>query len=170
MNSISKTVCYNWIANYLTLNLKMSCIFCEIAKWNASSWKIYQDKDICAFFDYYPASKWHVLIAPNDHYKNLFEIPDEILSKISIFSKRLSLFYRDKLGIHNINIVQSNWETAGQEVFHYHMHVIPRNIDDKVNLQWIPDEDIRNEYDELQKFISEEIKNHPIKEWINSKS
>ncbi len=56
-----------------------------------------------------------------------------------------------------VNILQSNGKPAGQEVFHYHMHVIPRYTWDKVSLKWEADESLRNEYDELQEFISKGI-------------
>ena len=85
----------------------MECIFCDIVTKKASSWMIYQDEYISAFFDYFPASKWHVMIVPNKHYANIFEIPDDILSKISSLSKKISIFYKENLWIENINIIQS---------------------------------------------------------------
>lgn len=135
----------------------MSCIFCNIVNKNSPSWTIYQDEYISAFFDYFPASKWHVLIVPNKHYSNLFEIPDEILEKITVLSKKIALFYKNNLWIENINILQSNWEIAWQEVLHYHMHIIPREKNDNVNFHWVPDEKIRDNYDELKKFIFQGI-------------
>lgn len=134
------------------------CIFCDIVNKNANSWTVYQDKYISAFFDYYPASKWHILIVPNKHYPNIFETPDYILSKILSLWKKISKFYRSEFWITDINIIQSNWELAWQEVFHYHMHIVPRFKDDKVTLHWIPDENIRNEFDELKNFISKWIR------------
>ena len=62
------------------------------------------------------------------------------------------------MSIDDINIVQSNGKHAGQEVFHYHMHVIPRAPDDHIDLHWTPDEALRNDYDDLKKYISDSIK------------
>ncbi len=136
----------------------MNCIFCDIVNKKAPSWTVFQDEYITAFFDYYPASKWHMLIVPNKHYANIFEAPDDILWKIISLWKKISVFYKNNLGVDNINFIQSNWEIAWQEVFHYHMHIVPRNINDKVNFHWIPDESIRDEYDKLKDYI---------KKWIN---
>lgn len=137
----------------------MNCTFCNIVNKKAPSWTIYQDEYISAFFDYYPASKWHVLIVPNNHYSDIFETPDDILWRIIALAKKISLFYKKELWINNINIVQSNGEVAWQEVFHYHMHIVPRVKNDKVTLHWVPDERIREEYDELKTFISDWINN-----------
>lgn len=134
------------------------CIFCKIVNKEAPSWTIYQDKYISAFFDYNPASKWHVLIVPNKHFPNIFESPDELLWKIIALAKKISVFYKEKMWIENINIVQSNWEIAWQEVFHYHMHVVPRSEDDKITFYWESDSKIRNEFNELKEFISKWIK------------
>lgn len=132
----------------------MDCIFCNIVSKKSTSWTIYQDEYISAFFDYFPASKWHILIVPNNHYKDIFEIPEEIIWKISILAKKIAVFYNINFWIENLNILQSNWKYAWQEVFHYHMHIIPRNKNDNINFNWWHNEEIRNEYDELKKFIT----------------
>ena len=90
----------------------MSCIFCHIVAGKAKSWTIYQDDSIQAFFDYNPASKGHVLIVPKMHYPNIFEIPDELLEKITVFSKRLSNIYKRLYNIEHLNIINSNGEYA----------------------------------------------------------
>jgi len=135
----------------------MECIFCNIVNKKAPSWTVFQDEFISAFFDYFPATKWHLLIVPNKHYSNIFEIPEDILCKISALSKKISLFYKEKMWIENINILQSNGRLAWQVVFHYHMHIIPREIDDNVNFKWEHDESIRTEYDDLKEFIINEL-------------
>ncbi|MDD3645933.1 MAG: HIT family protein [Candidatus Gracilibacteria bacterium] len=137
----------------------MSCIFCDIVNKKAPSWTVYQDDHVTAFFDYFPASKGHILIVPNNHYPNLFEIPEDLLAKVIGLSKNIAIFYKEKMGIEDINIVQSNGEIAGQEVFHYHMHLVPRHKGDKVNLKWIPDESIRDEYDNLKNYICSGLDN-----------
>ena len=135
----------------------MDCIFCSIVNKSAPSWTIYQDEDICAFFDYFPASKWHILIVPNKHYENLHGTPDEILWKIIALSKKIAQFYKTDMWIENVNIHQSNGKLAWQEVFHYHMHLIPREAWDSVHFKWEANESLRNEYDELKEFISKGI-------------
>lgn len=135
----------------------MTCIFCDIVSGKAPSWTVYQDEYITAFFDYFPASKGHLLIVPNEHYENLATTPDEILSKIIILSKKIACFYKNKLWIDHLNIVQRNGEFADQEVMHYHMHLIPRKKGDNISLDWTPDENLREEYDELKDFIKKGV-------------
>jgi len=136
----------------------MKCIFCDIVNKKSPSWTVYQDEHISAFFDYFPASKGHILIVPNKHYENIFDTPKDILAKIIKLSKKIAVFYKEEMWISNINMVQSNWIFAGQEVMHYHMHLIPRGEDDNVNLHWNHDDAHRDEYDELKKFVAKWIK------------
>jgi len=75
------------------------CIFCNIVDGKEKSWTIYKDKNVSAFFDYNPASIWHVLIVPNKHYKDIFEIPEEIIWEIAIVSKKIAIAYNKALGI-----------------------------------------------------------------------
>lgn len=131
----------------------MNCIFCDIVNEKAKSWTVYKDKYITAFLDYNPASKWHMLIVPNEHYSNLSEVPDDILWRITILSKKIFLLYKKNFWIHNINIIQSNWESAWQEVFHHHTHVVPRRENDNITFYWDIDVNIRNEFDELKNSI-----------------
>lgn len=131
----------------------MSCIFCDIIQGKEKSWTIYQDDFIQAFFDYNPASKGHILIVPKAHYCSIFEIPDELLEKITVFSKKLSIIYKKIYSVEHVNIVNSNGEYAGQEVFHYHMHVVPRMKNDKVHFSWQVQEDIRNNFDSIKNEI-----------------
>ena len=86
----------------------MSCIFCDIINGREKNWTIYRDESIQAFLDYNPASRGHVLIVPKSHYSDIYEIPDELLKKIAVFSKQLSLIYKNLYGIEHINIVNSN--------------------------------------------------------------
>lgn len=134
------------------------CIFCNIVDGKEKSWTIYKDKNVSAFFDYNPASIWHVLIVPNKHYKDIFEIPEEIIWEIAIVSKKIAIAYNKALGITEMNIIQSNWENAWQEVFHYHMHLVPRNAKDDIIFFWKPEVAIRNQFDSLKTLLEKELK------------
>jgi histidine triad (HIT) family protein len=134
------------------------CIFCQIASWESPSWTIYQDELVTAFFDYFPASSGHLVIVPNEHHENIFEIPEDTLSHLAKVSKRIALTYKNVLWIENINILQNNGLEAWQTVFHYHMHLIPRSEWDNVALSWKYDEGLRSNYDELKATLSAELK------------
>lgn len=112
------------------------CIFCKIAAGEIPSTTIYEDDDFRVILDIEPASKGHALILPKEHYANLYELDDELASKVLLVAKKVVTKMTDILGCEGYNIVQNNGEAAGQTVFHYHMHLIPRYQDDQVKIGW----------------------------------
>ena len=115
---------------------KEDCIFCRIANGEIPSATIYEDADFRVILDLGPASKGHALILPKEHYANLYELPDEVAAKVLIVAKNMITKMTKALGCDGYNIVQNNGEAAGQTVFHFHMHLIPRYKDDQVGLGW----------------------------------
>ena len=113
-----------------------NCIFCKIAAGEIPSATIYEDDDFRVILDIEPASKGHALILAKDHYANLYELPDELASKALIVAKRVITKMTDIMGCDGYNVLQNNGEVAGQTVFHYHMHLIPRYKDDDVTIEW----------------------------------
>ena len=97
---------------------------------------VYEDEDFRVILDANPAAKGHALILPKEHYANLYEIDDELAGKSMILAKKMITKLTKALGCDGYNIVQNNGEAAGQTVFHYHVHMIPRHKDDKVGLGW----------------------------------
>lgn len=113
-----------------------NCIFCKIANGEVPSATIYEDEDFRAILDLGPASKGHALLLPKEHYADLFALPDETAEKVLPVAKKIVSRMKDVLGCDGYNLVQNNGECAGQTVFHFHMHMIPRYKDDKVGLGW----------------------------------
>lgn len=113
-----------------------NCIFCKIANGEIPSATLYEDDDFRVILDLGPASKGHALILPKEHYANLYEIPDEAAGKAMILAKKMITKLTEILGCDGYNIVQNNGETAGQTVFHFHVHMIPRYEGDHVGLGW----------------------------------
>ena len=113
-----------------------NCIFCKIANGEIPSATLYEDEDFRVILDLSPASKGHALILPKEHYANLYELPDEVAAKVLIVAKNMITKMTKALGCDGYNIVQNNGEAAGQTVFHFHMHLIPRYKDDQVVLGW----------------------------------
>jgi histidine triad (HIT) family protein len=111
-----------------------NCIFCKIANGEIPSRTLYEDKDFRVIMDLNPATKGHALILPKEHYKNLYEISDETAAKVLPLAKKMATLMTDKLSAEGFNIIQNNNEIAGQSVFHFHMHLIPRYSDDNQNL------------------------------------
>ena len=112
------------------------CIFCKIANGEIPSTTVYEDDDFRVILDLSPASKGHALILPKEHYANLYELPDEAASKVLIVAKNVVAKMTKALGCDGYNLVQNNGEAAGQTVFHFHMHLIPRYKEDQVGLGW----------------------------------
>lgn len=115
-----------------------SCIFCKIALGQIPAATLYEDEDFRVILDLGPASKGHALILPKVHAKNIYELPDELAGKAFILAKKMALAMTEALKCDGFNIVQNNGEAAGQTVFHFHMHLIPRYSEDNVQLTWVP--------------------------------
>ncbi len=113
-----------------------NCIFCKIAAGEIPSATIYEDDDFRVILDIEPASKGHALILPKEHYANLYELSDEVAAKALIVAKKVISKMTDIVGCDGYNVVQNNGEAAGQTVFHFHIHLIPRYKDDNVNITW----------------------------------
>ncbi|TSC59642.1 MAG: Hit-like protein involved in cell-cycle regulation [Parcubacteria group bacterium LiPW_15] len=125
------------------------CIFCEISKRNEKSWKVYEDENVYAFLDIHPASKYHTLIIPKSHYENIFDVPTKELEQIIGVVKKLSVLYKEKLGIENLQIINSSGPEAQQDVFHVHFHIVPRKKDDGQDVKWTIHPEWVSEYDNL---------------------
>lgn len=115
-----------------------NCIFCKIANGEIPSATLYEDENFRVILDLGPASKGHALILPKKHAANLFELPDETAAKAIVLAKKVGSVLQEGLHADGVNIVQNNGEAAGQTVFHFHMHIIPRYENDTVNVTWKP--------------------------------
>ena len=114
------------------------CIFCKIANGEIPSATLFEDEDFRVILDLGPASKGHALILPKTHAANIYEIPEELAAKAMVLAKKMAAKMTEALNCDGFNIVQNNGETAGQTVFHFHMHLIPRYKNDGVGIQWKP--------------------------------
>ena len=115
-----------------------NCIFCKIANGEIPSATLYEDDDFRVILDLGPASKGHSLILPKSHAANIYELPDELAAKAMVLAKKIAGTLTDGLHCDCLNIIQNNGEVAGQTVFHFHMHLIPRYAGQKVGLTWTP--------------------------------
>ena len=105
---------------------KSDCIFCKLASGEIPSNTIYEDGRLRVILDAAPASKGHALILPKDHYANLYEIDEEVAGEAMKLAKRLAARMTELLKCDGFNLVQNNGAVAGQTVFHFHLHLIPR--------------------------------------------
>ena len=120
------------------------CIFCKIANGEIPSATIYEDDEFRVILDIFPASKGHALIIPKTHSRDLYEIPEEQIQKVAVLAKRIGTKMKEVLNCDGLNIVQNNDLAAGQTVFHFHAHLIPRYEGDEVKLEW-PNKELAQE-------------------------
>ena len=115
-----------------------SCIFCKIANGEIPSATLYEDEDFRVILDLGPASKGHALILPKQHFKDLCEADPSLTAKILPLAGKIGKAMKTELGASGFNVVQNNGASAGQTVFHLHVHVIPRYEDGPVMVSWTP--------------------------------
>lgn len=115
-----------------------NCIFCKIANGEIPAATIYEDERFRVILDLGPASKGHALILPKEHYADIYEIPEDLAAEAYKLAARLAKKLTEVLNCDGFNIVQNNKEAAGQTVFHFHIHLIPRYENDQVGLGWKP--------------------------------
>lgn len=132
---------------------KEDCIFCKIANGEIPSKTLYEDEQFRVILDLGPATKGHALILPKDHFANLYELPDETAAKVMQLAKKMATQMTEKLGCDGFNLVQNNGETAGQTVFHFHLHLIPRYENDGQKIGWTPGSPSQEELEAIKNEI-----------------
>ena len=133
-----------------------NCIFCKIANGEIPAATLYEDEDFRVILDLGPASKGHSLILPKKHAANIYELSDEMAAKAMILAKKMATAMTAALKCDGFNIVQNNGECAGQTVFHFHMHLIPRYKDDHAGILWEPGKTTPEEMEEIKKLVNED--------------
>ncbi len=125
------------------------CIFCQVLAGTAKSWKVYETDLAYAFLDIHPVNEYHTLVISKRHYTNIFDVPDYELTHVISALKHVVNLYHEKLGIENVQIVNSSGPEAQQDVFHLHFHIVPRHKGDGQDVKWSPHPEIQERFDEL---------------------
>ena len=134
---------------------KDDCIFCKIANGEIPSRTLYEDEKFRVILDLNPATKGHALILPKDHASNLYELPEESAGAIMVLAKKLAVAMNERLQCDGLNLVQNNGEAAGQTVSHFHLHMIPRYVNDGQTLGWVPGKAAPEDLDEIKRILTE---------------
>lgn len=116
--------------------MKNECLFCAILQDEIPSYKLYEDDLFVAILDRFPKCEGHTLIIPKRHVATLFDLPDDEASRLIPLARMLSKRLYDALRFKGLNLLQNNGEAAGQQVSHFHLHLIPRYESDDMILQW----------------------------------
>lgn len=105
---------------------QLPCVFCRIVSGLEGSYRVYEDRDVVVILDKYPVSKGHLLVITKEHYESIHDAQPRIATKALTVASALARIYRVELGASGVNIVVNSGRSAGQEIFHFHIHVIPR--------------------------------------------
>ena len=132
-----------------------NCIFCKLANGVFPTNSIYEDEDFNVILDLGPATKGHALILPKEHYKNLYEVPEDTAAKAMKLAKKMAIRMTEKLGADGFNLLQNNNEVAGQTVFHFHIHLIPRYEDDGQSINFVPGKPTAEELTAIKEILAE---------------
>ena len=106
------------------------CVFCKIIAGEIPSYKLYEDEHTLAFLDVHPVNPGHTLVIPKEHHRNIFDIPEEALARVTVVAQKVSLAIQESIGAEGVTLRMNNEPAGGQDVFHAHLHVIPRFQDE----------------------------------------
>jgi histidine triad (HIT) family protein len=107
-----------------------TCPFCDLIHGAGEVSMCFEDAEVVAFMDIQPVNAGHVLVVPREHYESLEDIPPSLASHLFQVSMQLAPVVKQVAGADGLNLVVNSGAAAGQDVFHYHVHVIPRRPDD----------------------------------------
>ncbi len=137
--------------------VKEDCIFCKIANGEIPSTTIFENNEFRVFFDIAPATKGHCLIVPKHHYKDIFEMDSETGGKLFALATAVARSLKKELNCDGMNIMQNNGSIAGQTMFHFHLHLIPRYEGDQVDFHYEPGQADTEELQTLAKAVRANI-------------
>ena len=118
------------------MTAETDCIFCKIVAGEIPSFLICEDAESYAFMDINPVHAGHALVVPRQHAADIYTIDGESLAAVARTAQRVAKAVRQAMAPSGLNLVQCNGEAAGQSVFHFHMHVMPRADGDDLKMNW----------------------------------
>ena len=137
--------------------VKDDCIFCKISNGEIPSTTIFENDEFRVIFDIAPATKGHCLIIPKNHYNDIFDMDAETGGKLFSLATAVARSLKKELNCDGMNIMQNNGTIAGQTVFHFHLHLIPRYEGDGVDFHYNPGEANAEELAALAKAVGNNI-------------
>jgi histidine triad (HIT) family protein len=114
------------------------CLFCKIVAGALPATIVDEDERTLAFMDINPANRGHALVIPRAHADDLSAIDTVDLQACAVAAQRLAGRMRARLGADGVNLINSCGAAAWQTVYHFHLHVVPRWVDDPLKLPWVP--------------------------------
>lgn len=113
-----------------------NCIFCKIVAGEIPCFKLFEDELTMAFMDINPGNEGHALVIPKEHWEDVHAISSDLIGSTTKTVKKIATAVEETLRPDGINLVQANGKGAAQSVFHFHMHILPRRMDDELKMNW----------------------------------
>lgn len=140
--------------------LARECIFCQILDGSAEASFLYRDESVAAFLDIRPVTEGHALVIPVQHHETMNDVPDDVAGRLTALSVRIAKALAGTVRMEGYNLFVANGEAANQEVFHVHLHVLPRYRGDGFGFRF-PDGygrvEVRDKLDALASRIGEAL-------------
>ena len=135
----------------------MECIFCNIIQKKSEAEVVFEDENIIAFLDIAPVNFGHTLIIPKKHYDNFLTVPAEELNYLMKATQFISGAVKRSMNADGFNVISNNGDSAGQSVYHFHFHIIPRFKSDlnlKPNLKSYSEGVMKDYADQIRSFVT----------------
>ncbi len=136
----------------------MNCIFCEIASENAPASFVYKSKHVFAIMSLEQPNPYKVLVIPHAHIKTIYDLDDELAASIFQVTAKIARSIRNASNCEGLNIVQSNGSVGQQDIFHFHLHLVPRFTGDQITLAWDNTPASRSVLNQLANEIKENLR------------
>jgi histidine triad (HIT) family protein len=118
------------------MSAEQDCPFCRIAKGELPAVKLFEDQDVLAIMDRYPATPAHVLVLPKRHIGDIYDMPGDLGCRVIEVATVVCRAIKSELNPQGLNLVQANGAAAGQTISHFHLHIVPRYENDAVILNF----------------------------------
>ncbi|MGB5287349.1 MAG: HIT family protein [Ignavibacteriaceae bacterium] len=135
----------------------MECIFCNIRDRKAEAEIVFEDENILAFLDIQPVNYGHTLVIPKKHYDNFLTVPKDELGRLIHATQFIAGAVKRSMNADGFNVISNNGNPAGQSVYHFHFHIIPRFNNDftiEPKFKTYGSESMRDYGDQIRSFIS----------------
>jgi histidine triad (HIT) family protein len=142
----------------------VECTFCKILEGLVPSWRVYEDESSVAFLDKGQVTRGHTLVVPRRHAEDIWALSDDEACAVMRSVHRVSHLLRERLGLLGLNVTQANGRAAWQDVFHYHVHLIPRYGDDEFRPPWRSSSPSQAQLSDVQQQI---LQKETVPRWPN---
>jgi histidine triad (HIT) family protein len=136
----------------------MECIFCNIIQKKSEAEVVFEDENILAFLDIAPVNFGHTLVIPKKHYDNFLTVPAEELTQLMKATQLIAGAVKRSMNADGFNVISNNGDSAGQSVYHFHFHIIPRFKRDfnlKPNLKSYSEGSMKEYANQVRSFVSQ---------------